>query len=151
MNHLNVETSRMQSVVAVLLGIIFIPLGLASLAMGLSGGFEIVGVGLGLAMLALYGFIVWLTRRARARSVRYFSPEGLERNDGRWLAWSDLDRVVDQVRVNPAKPGEKGLWRTEIWFKNGQSAWLLPLKIANFGEVHAFVRSLPCEHTEKHV
>jgi hypothetical protein len=117
---------------------------------GISGD-NVAGVGIGAMLLAVYGVVVWLNRRARGRSVRYFTPEGLERNDGRWLAWADLERVVDQVRIDPARPGEKGLWRTEIRFRNGESAWQLPLKIGNFGEVRALVRSLPCEHTEKQV
>jgi hypothetical protein len=150
MDRLDVQTSKLQSVTMVLLGVLLVPLSLGAIASGISGG-NAVGVGIGAMLLAVFGFVVWLNRRARGKSVRYFTPEGLERNDGRWLAWADLERVVNQVRVDPAQPGEKRLWRTEIWFRNGQSAWLLPLKIGNFGEVHALVRSLPCEHAEKDV
>jgi hypothetical protein len=38
------------------------------------------------------------------------------------------------------------LWRTEIQFKDGESAWLIPGKIANFPEVNDYVARLPCEH-----
>lgn len=150
MDRLDVQTSKLQNVTMVLLGVLLVPLSLGAMLAGISGG-NVVGVGIGAMLLAVYGFVMWLNRRARAKSVRYFTPDGLERNDGRWLAWADLERVVDQVRVNPARPTEKGLWRTEIWFRNGESAWLLPLKIGNLGEVRALVRSLPCEHTEKQV
>ena len=83
--------------------------------------------------------------------MRYFSSEGLERNDGQWLAWADLERVVDQIRIDPTKPDEKALWRTEIWFRGGQSAWLLPTRISNRGQVDGFIRGLPCEHAEVQV
>lgn len=102
-------------------------------------------------MLATFAGVSWLMRRGHSRSVRYFSGEGLERNDGRRFAWTELERVVDQVRNNPARPGELALWRTEIWFRGGESAWLLPMRVSNRGEVKAFVRALPCEHAQKNV
>jgi hypothetical protein len=72
------------------------------------------------------------------------------RNDGRSFAWDGLERVVDRVRLNRIT-GVKFIWRTEIQFKNGESAWLLPTKISNFPEVYELVGSLPCEHTEVRV
>jgi hypothetical protein len=99
-------------------------------------------------LLVAYGAISWLVRRGHARSVKYFSDEGLARNDGRSFAWADLNRVVDQIRITSIAHNTKALWRTEIQFKNGESAWLIPLKVNNFSEVSEFVRDLPCEHTE---
>jgi hypothetical protein len=110
----------------------------------------IVPIVMGLLMLAMFGFVVWVVRRGGSRSVRYFSEEGLQRGDGRWLPWTELERVVYQVRVRPGT-GARGLWRTEIWFKNGESAWLLPLRVRNFDDVGGLVASLPCEHSEKNV
>jgi hypothetical protein len=60
-------------------------------------------------------------------------------------AWAELYRVVDRARV---RNGRKYLWRTEIQFSNGESAWLIPSKIRNYGEVVALVGRLPCERTE---
>ena len=77
--------------------------------------------------------------------VRSFSDEGLVRNDGQSFAWAELYRVVDRVRV---RNGRKYLWRTEIQFHSGESAWLIPSKIRNYGEVAALVSRLRCEHTE---
>ena len=76
-----------------------------------------------------------------------FSDEGLVRNDGRAFAWAELGRVVNRIRLNRVT-GVKYAWRTEIQFKNGDSAWLLPTKIGNFREVYELVGNLPCEHTE---
>ena len=151
MNRLDVQTSKVQPVMAVILGLIVIPLALGSIIVSLKDGINVVGLGMGVLMLATFGGVLWLQRRAHSRSVRYFSDEGLERNDGQWLPWTELERVVNQVRADPANPAKKALWRTEIWFRNGQSAWLLPLRVGNRQEVTAFLHSLPCEHAEKNV
>ena len=141
----------MQPVLVVILGLIFIPLAAGSLFTGLSSGVSVMPVAMGVLMLATFGGVMWLIRRGHARSVRYFSGDGLERNDGQWLAWADLERVVNQVRVDPLASGGKKLWRTEIWFRGGRSAWLLPARIGNRQQVDGRVRGLPCEHTEVNV
>ena len=149
MDRLEVRTRRTQPIATVLVAVIMVPLGFASLVMGLTDGFGIVGVGLGMMMLATFGLVMWLARRGQTMSVRYFSEEGLERNDGRWLPWSDLQRVIYQIRTQPeAVPA---LWRTEIRFRNGETAWVLPQRVANLSEVGEFVSRLPCEHVEERV
>lgn len=147
MDHLFVETSKAQRGAAVVAGIIMVPLGLASLIMGLSGG-ETGPVAIGVMMLVTFGGVVWLGRRAHGRSVKYFSSEGLERNDRKWLPWADLERVVYQIRE---VGGEKKLWRIEIRFKDGRDAWLVPLRVRNGREVSEFLATLPCEHAEEKV
>jgi len=72
------------------------------------------------------------------------------RNDGRSFAWTDLDRVVYQVRLNRTT-GRKGLWRIEIRFKDGEDAWILPTKVTNLAEITDYVARLPCEHVEERV
>lgn len=151
MSRLEVKTSKLQLVLAVLLGVFFVPLGLVSLAGGLLRGFRIVPVMLGLAMLVMFAAVMWLVRRGHAKSVKYFSDEGLVRNDGRSFAWADLSRVVDQIRITSLAHGTKAVWRTEIQFRNGESAWLIPTKVGNYPEVSEFVRGLPCEHAEVRV
>jgi hypothetical protein len=49
------------------------------------------------------------------------------------------------------KPGsnKKRLWRTEIQFTDGSSAWLIPSKVRNFDEVYAYVAGLRCEHVQE--
>lgn len=147
MNRLEVKTSKLLFIVVVLLGIIFVPLILFSLINGVLDGLKIVPLGMGLMMLITFVGVMLLVRRGHSNSVKYFSDEGLTRNDGRSFAWTDLSRVVYQIRIISSY-GTKRLWRTEIQFKNGESAWLIPKKIANFPEVRDFVDNLPCEHTE---
>jgi len=151
MDRLDVQTRRMQPVMAAVLGLIMVPLALLNIVMGLRDGVSVVPLAIGVLMLGTFGGVMWLVRRGHSRSVRYFSAEGLERNDGRWMPWTELERVVDQVRANPASPGDLALWRTEIWFRGGESAWLLPTRVANRRQVDAFVHSLPCEHAQKNV
>jgi hypothetical protein len=54
--------------------------------------------------------------------------------------------VIDQIHRNPRAGFGDRLRRTEIHFKNGQCAWLIPSKIANGSEVERYVAALPCEH-----
>jgi hypothetical protein len=150
MNRLDVETSRLQPMMAVLLGVIMVPLGLVSLVSGVMRGFAVVPVVIGVMVLAMFGLVVGLVRRGGGKSVRSFTDEGLQRGDGRFLPWTELERVVRQIRVRPGT-GSKALWRTEIWFRNGESAWLLPLRVRNLAEVDQLVRRLPCEQVEKDV
>lgn len=151
MNRLEVKASKTTFVLVILLGLFFIPVGLVSLLSGLLKGFNIVPFGIGLMCLILFGVIVWLTLRGHRKSVKYFSDEGLVRNDGRSFAWADLSLVVNQFRITSVAHMTKTIWRTEIQFRNGESAWLIPTKISNYREVSEFVRNLPCEHTEVRV
>jgi hypothetical protein len=146
---LEVKTRNLQFILIVLLGLFMIPLGSLLLIGELSKGSKLAPAMLmiGLMTLIMYGVVAWLFRRAHVKAVKYFSDEGLVRNDGKRFAWTELSRVVDRVRFNRAT-NFKGIWRTEIQFKNGESAWLLPTKISNLPEVYALVRGLPCEHTE---
>ncbi|MGH9970878.1 MAG: hypothetical protein ACREBG_24225 [Pyrinomonadaceae bacterium] len=116
MNRLEVKASKLPLILAVLLGLFFVPLGLVMLINGLLKGFDVVPLGIGFMMLVAYGAIIWLIRRGHVRSVKHFSDEGVTCNDGRNFAWADLSRVVDQMRISPA--GRKALWRTEIQFKS---------------------------------
>jgi hypothetical protein len=147
MGRVEVKASKTTVVLITLLGLFFIPVGLANLLGGLLKGFRAVPFGLGLMCLTLFGAVVWLVVRAHRKSVKYFSQEGLVRNDGRKFSWSELSCVVDKVRVRPS--GRKTVWRTEIRFRGGESVWVIPGKVGNYEEVAPLVDSLPCEHTEE--
>jgi len=148
MNRLDVETSKLQPMAAVVAGVVMVPIALLSLASGVMRGFAPMPLVMGALMLAMFGALVALVRWGGRKSIRYLTEEGMERGDGRWLPWTDLERVVRKIRVKPGT-NTKAIWRTEIWFKNGESAWLLPLRARNFEEVNELVGTLPCEHTEK--
>lgn len=151
MNRLAVKTGKFSSILTILLGIIFVPLSLFSLVGGVSDGLKIVPLGIGFMIPTIFVAVLLLVRRGHSNSVRYFSDEGLTLNDGRSFAWTDLSRVVNQIRIISVAHQTKSLWRIEIQFKSGETAWLIPTKIANFAEVRDFVNNLPCEHTEVRV
>lgn len=148
MNRLEVKADNLQFILVILLGLFFLPFGLFNLIGGLAKGFAPARTGIGLVILALYGAVLWLVRRGRGRSVKYFSDSGLVRNDGRSFEWADLSRVVNQVRF---RANIKVIWRTEIQFKSGESAWLIPAKVSNYREASGYVDNLPCEHAEVRV
>jgi hypothetical protein len=150
MTMLKVKKSKFQLVLLVLLALFFLPMGLFIAVDALRRGGSIAPVLLGVAMLAIFGVVFWLVHRANAQSVNHLTDEGLVRNDGRHLAWADLDRVVYQVRLNRTT-GRKGLWRIEIRFKDGEDAWLLPTKVTNLTEITDYVARLPCEQVEERV
>jgi hypothetical protein len=146
MNQMEVKASKLPFALVILLGLFFVPMGLVSLLIGLLKGLTIAPLGIGVMSLIMFGGIVWVIRRGHKRSVKYFSEEGLVRNDGRSFSWTDLSRVVVKIWIRPT--GGKRLWRTEIQFKNGESAWVIPTKVSNYGEVAELISSLPCEHKE---
>lgn len=147
MQRLQVKTSKLHFILVILLGLFFVPLGSMIVINGLLKGRVLAPLVIGTFSLGGYALVVWAVRRGHGRSVRSFSEEGLLRNDGRQFLWTDLSRVVNQIRINP-KFHTRGIWRTEIHFRNGECAWVIPLKVSNYREVSEYVRRLPCEHTE---
>ena len=145
MNRLDVKTSKAQLVCLIVLALFIVPLAGGTMYSALRRGFSPAPFLIGLVMLVLYGVILRLVLRGHRRSVRFFSEEGLTRYDGERFPWSDLSHVVDQMHRRRNAAGDF-LWRTEIHFKQGGCAWLLPLKIGNFREVSDYVAQLPCEH-----
>ncbi len=143
---LEVKTGKLQFVLIILLGLFFVPAGFGFLYRGISKGFSVVPLAAGVMMLLLYGAVFWLVLRGYRKSVRQFTREGLTRNDGRAFQWANLSRVVDKIRLVHGRPT---IWRTEIRFNDGDTAWLIPTKVGNYGEVRAYVDNLPCEHTEE--
>ena len=150
MNQLNVKTSKMQFILIGLLGVFFVPAGVWMLIKAVLNKFELFPLVFGVALLATFSGILWLVLRGYSKSIKSFTDEGLTRNDGKQLAWTNLSRVVNQIRLNPGT-NRKQLWRTEIQFSDGAAAWLIPSKIVNLQEVTAFVNNLPCEHGEVNV
>jgi hypothetical protein len=145
---LEVKTRGLQFGALILLGLLMVPIGSALVIGELAkGARRAPALLIGVAVLAIYGAVVWLFRRAYVKSVKFFSDDGLVRNDGRGFTWADLSRVINRVRLNRVT-GIQFVWRTEIQFRDGETAWLLPTKINNFAEVYELVRGLPCEHTE---
>jgi hypothetical protein len=128
----------------IVLAVIFIPMFLGPIAQ-LRHGFRFDRIIWAAVPVVALSIVFSTARRGHSRSVKIFTEDGLTRTDGYRFSWSELDYVVDQFH---RRSGSSRLfhWRTEIHFQNGQCAWLIPNKIANFKEVSAYVAALPCEH-----
>ena len=118
------------------------------LSMIASGGLKPVPLAIGALLFVTFVVVLWLYFRGHRRTVARFTPLGLRRNDGREFAWSGLNRIVDKMAIKPGSQ-RKRLWRTEIQFTDGSSAWLIPSKISNFDEVYSHLKGLQCEHVQE--
>jgi hypothetical protein len=113
----------------------------ALLALGLLASRpDAVGTVLALLLLGIGGFLVWMTRRATARSVRRFDRDGVELGGGRRLPWSTLRGVETHYVVTESQ--RRRLWRTELQFGDAV-AWIVPNRTRNLDDVLAFVAALP--------
>lgn len=147
LNRLDVKVSKLPIVMTILLGLFFVPIGFGMLVSGVSKGFAAVPMIIGVMSVVMFATVLLVVLRGHLNSVKSFSEAGVTRNDGRSFWWEDLLRIEEQVRTGPG--GRKAIWRTEIQFRDGQSAWLIPTKITNFSEVYSYVNSLPVERIEK--
>ncbi len=145
---LEVKNAKSPLIVIVLLGIFFVSMGLMLSVSAFSSDSAIVPLIIGLLCFGFYAAVLLLFIKGYRKSVRHFTGDGLTRNDGRKLAWTKLDRVVNRTAHNP-RTNRLVLRRCEIHFNNGEEAWILPPKVANFQEVIEYADKLPCEHLEK--
>jgi hypothetical protein len=144
-----VRSNKTVVVCLAILAVFFIPLFLGPIVQ-LKHGFRLDRMIWAALPVLMFSVVFWFVRRGQSRSVREFTEDGLTRNDGYRFSWSELDCVIDQIHRHPRLAGDV-LWRTEIRFKNGDCAWLIPNKIANSAEVSAYVAALPCEHRQVRV
>lgn len=85
--------------------------------------------------------LVFLEIRARRRAVVLFDASGVTRGDGRHFAWEEFCGVIVQTARN--RFGRRYVWRDELAFANGETAWIIPGRVANAHEVFEFFNSLP--------
>ncbi len=86
--------------------------------------------------------VLFLRIRAKRKAVRRFDAEGIVRGDGRRFGWKDFRGVVNRTRRRTPS-GPELLWRAELVFADGETAWLIPQQVKNSAEVFAYLRTLP--------
>ena len=150
MNQLFVQTSKIPKYALIVLSILFVPAAIWLIGSSLAGGITIVPLGLGLFLVGILAFTAWISRRGQSRSVDVFSDEGLRTNSGSHHSWADLKRVVDKMTLDSGT-GRRKLWRTEIHFNDGSTAWLIPLRVKNYADVRSYIQGLKCEHIQEDV
>lgn len=94
-----------------------------------------------LLAFGLMFLITFLIIRAKRKSVKFFDANGITRCDGKHFAWSDFQGVA--TKTARKRFGGFYVWRRELLFKNGETAWLIPQRIKNYAEVFAYVEKLP--------
>ncbi|MCD9188361.1 MAG: hypothetical protein LUM44_18230 [Pyrinomonadaceae bacterium] len=91
--------------------------------------------------LAVILFIVFLTVRAKRNSIEYFDNSGVMRSDGRHFPWTQFCGVVTQTALN--RYMKRYVWREELAFSGGETVWIIPHRIKNYGEIADFISRLP--------
>ena len=148
-NQLIVKASKPVYALLIPLGLFFVPFGAWFIVNSFRDTYRKSHWIIGVLMILIYAVIFGVVFSGYRKSVKYFTAEGLKRNDGKEFLWTDLSRVVNQIKRK--RYGGFAIWRTEIQFKNGSAAWLIPSKVRNNSEVWDFVNNLPCEHLENRV
>lgn len=92
-------------------------------------------------LFILVFIFIFLAVRAKRRAVKSFDETGITRGDGRHFPWSEFRGVMTQTARS--RFGQTYVWRKELKFSNGETAWLIPQRIKNSNEVFAYVATLP--------
>lgn len=94
-----------------------------------------------LFLLGIILFIIFLQIRAKRNSVKFIDSSGVTRGDGRHFAWTQFCGVVTQTAFNRFM--KRYVWRKEFAFSGGETVWIIPQRIKNYGEVSDFISRLP--------
>lgn len=92
-------------------------------------------------LLAIIFFLVFLQIRAKRNCVKYIDATGVVRGDGRHFPWTQFCGVVTQTALNRFM--KRYVWRKELAFAGGETVWIIPHRIKNYGEVSNFIGRLP--------
>ncbi|MFO0685842.1 MAG: hypothetical protein U0234_27535 [Sandaracinus sp.] len=147
MNRIDVKRGGVaQAITAAFLGLgvggCSLAIALGELARG-----RLAGALIGLFLFAVIAVAVGLYLRARTRgTLAYVSDLGIGLRDGREVAWSQVRRITD--RHARTRLGHRVVWRTELEVEGHPPIWLIPQHVANFGEVHAFLRARPIPYVD---
>ncbi len=88
--------------------------------------------------IAIFSF---LQIRARRNALKIIDATGFTRGDGRHFAWTEFRGAITLMARN--RLGKTYVWRTELVFADGESAWLIAPRIHNYEEVFGYVDGLP--------
>lgn len=98
----------------------------------------VINVGNGAIIL-----VVWsLLFRARRTAARLFDDVGVTRGDKRRFDWNDFRGVTSRIDIN-LRSRRKYLWRVELVFADGETAWIIPNRVKNYDEVFEYLATLP--------
>lgn len=97
---------------------------------------------LGVPLLFFLLIFIFLMFRAKKMIVKLIDSSGVTRGDRQHFAWQDFCGVVKQTAFNQ-RTQRRYLWRIELAFAGGETAWIIPNRIKNYNEVSAYLDTLP--------
>ncbi len=110
-----------------------------------SGSFETAvlrSLMIGVPVILLLAVLGFLMIRAKRNAVRLITNSSIKRGDGRNFAWNEFCGVITQTALN-RQTQRKYIWRVELAFAGGETAWLIPNRIKNYNEVFDYLLKLP--------
>lgn len=96
----------------------------------------------GVPIILILAIISFLRIRARRKAAHLIDDSGIICGDGKHFAWNEFCGVISQVDLNQLTQ-RKYVWRVELAFENGETAWLIPNRIKNYDEVFSYIANLP--------
>lgn len=96
----------------------------------------------GVPLFFFISVFVFLMLRAKRNVVKLIDNSGVTRGDGKHFAWQEFCGVVRQTGFNQ-RTQRHYLWRVELAFENGETAWIIPNRIKNYDEIFAYIEILP--------
>lgn len=97
---------------------------------------------IGVPVILLLAVLSFLMIRAKRNAVRLIANSGVKRGDGRHFAWNEFCGVITQTALN-RQTQRRYIWRIELAFSDGETAWLIPNRIKNYDEVFGYISKLP--------
>ena len=96
-------------------------------------------------IILFLSIFLFLILRARRNIVQTIDDSGITRGDGRYFRWQEFCGVISQTAFNQ-RTQRRSIWREELAFETGETAWIIPNRIKNYSEISAFLDTLPRAH-----
>lgn len=97
---------------------------------------------LGVPLILFISVFLFLMFRAKKNVVKMIDNSGITRGDGKHFSWQNFCGVVQQIAFNQ-RTQRKYVWRVELAFADGETAWIIPNRVKNYDEVFDYVTQLP--------
>lgn len=97
---------------------------------------------LGVPIIIFLTIFIFLMLRARKNVALSIDNSGVTRGDRKHFAWQDFCGVISQTAFN-RRTQRRYLWRKELAFADGETAWLIPNRIKNYNEISTYLDTLP--------
>jgi len=97
---------------------------------------------IGVPIILFLVIFCFVMLRANRQVVTSIDVSGIKRGDGRQFSWNEFCGKITQTAIN-RQTQTRYIWRIELVFADGETAWLIPNRIKNYDEVFSFISQLP--------